>query len=267
MIDIRQTPQYAKYLRKLEWIVDRKGEINYFIKPLPIIGSVIKLQRPEDITTKALIRLSKKYRAFQIIVEPKNKMQRDYIISCGYKKSKNPYLPTKTLLLELTKKRQTLLKNMKKDARRAIKKTKDQKLTDSNVTRFRKSWKKAVGLKRYVPPEKNLKALKKAFGKNALFLMTKKGSAGAIFLKGDKIAYYWQAFTNKEGRDELSQYRIVWEGILWAKKKGVKVFDFEGIYDKRFPNESWKGFSHFKKSFGGEVVKYSGAFTRLRLPI
>ncbi len=76
------------------------------------------------------------------------------------------------------------------------------------------------------------------------------------------MAYYWQAFTGTFGRKNQTQYKIVWEGVLWAKKKGVKVFDFEGIYDERFPNKSWRGFTHFKKSFGGYEVEYPGAFVK-----
>ena len=95
--------------------------------------------------------------------------------------------------------------------------------------------------------------------------MADDNSSGAIFLIGDKTAYYWQAFTNKEGRRALTQYKIVWEGILWAKAHGAKIFDFEGIYDERFPNKRWKGFSHFKKSFGGYEINYPGAFVKTSL--
>lgn len=98
-------------------------------------------------------------------------------------------------------------------------------------------------------------------------MTTNEASAGAIFLLADSIAYYWQAFTSKGGRGKLTQYKIVWEGILWAKKMGAKVFDFEGIYDERFPNKSWLGFTHFKKSFGGYEVEYPGAFIKNRIPL
>jgi len=90
--------------------------------------------------------------------------------------------------------------------------------------------------------------------------------AGAIFLLGDKIGYYWQAFSNKEARRLQAQYKIVWEGILWAKKRGAKIFDFEGIYDERFPDKSWLGFTHFKKSFGGHEVEYPGAMLKSKFP-
>lgn len=274
MIDIRQTLEYAKYLSKTGWIVERHAEINYFIRKFPVVGSAIKIQRPEEIRTAQTIKLSKKYRAFQIIYEPKNDLDAKYLLSCGYKLSKSPYLPSKTLHLDLTNPKEKILKQMKKDARHSIRKTKDLKTKElsnkKDIEEFKNAWKKAAGLKRYVPPLSHLLALKKSFKKNCLFLTTglpakALATAGAIFLVGDKTAYYWQAFTSKDGRRSLAQYKIVWEGILWAKAHGAKIFDFEGVYDSRFPDKRWLGFTHFKKSFGGEEIEYPGAYTKLNL--
>ena len=166
---------------------------------------------------------------------------------------------------------------MKKDARAALRKTQNpnskiQIVTD--LSKFRGAWRRAVGWKRYVPPLSHLIALKNSFKENSLFLTANisepkqyNGSnrytvAGGIFLRADKTAYYWQAFTDAQGRKLNAQSKIVWEGILWAKRRGAKVFDFEGIYDSRFPNKSWLGFTHFKKSFGGYEVSYPGVFVK-----
>ena len=269
MIDIRQTTQYASYLKKNGWIVERHAEIYYFIKKFPVIGSAIKIQRPEEIRIKKIVELAKKYRAFQIIYEPKNDLDAKYLQSCDYKLSKSPYLPSKTLHLDLTKAKEKILKQMKKDARHSIRKTKDLKTKElknkKEIEEFRNAWKKAVGLKRYIPSISQLIALKKSFSQNCLIIITKEGTSGAIFLVGDKTAYYWQAFTSIDGRRSLAQYKVVWEGILWAKKKGTKILDFEGIFDERFPNKRWLGFTHFKKSFGGSEVKYPGAYTKFSL--
>src|SRR3989344_8055154 len=263
MIDIRQALQYAKYLSKIGWEVERIAEINYFIKKIPLLGSVLKVQRPEEIRYNDIKKLSTKYHAFQIIVEPRTQLDAKFLTSVGFKLSKSPYLPTKTLLLDLTKSAKQLIMGMKKDARTAIKKTENLETKElKDLKKFRESWKKSVGMKRYVPPLTHLLALKNSFKDKALFLTTNNSSAGAIFLIGDGLAYYWQAFTNKEGRKELAQYKIVWDGILWAKTKGAKMFDFEGIFDERFPNKSWQGFTHFKKSSGGYEVSYPGTFVK-----
>jgi hypothetical protein len=268
MTDIRQSVQYANYLSSIGWKVERLADINYFIKKLPLIGSVIKVQRPPEIRTDTINKLSRKYRALQIIIEPKNRMDAEFLTSIGYKLSKLPYLPTKTLQLDLTKSNRAIVKDLKKDARSALRKSQNSKIQEiTNLGMFREKWKKAVGLKRYITPTTHLMALKKSFKKNVLFLADTSNASGAIFLYSDKIAYYWQAFTDKAGRKNLSQYKIVWEGLVWAKKRGARIFDFEGIFDRRFPNKTWLGFTHFKKSFGGYEVGYPGCVVKSKLSL
>jgi hypothetical protein len=278
MLDIRQSKNYADYLSSIGWIVERIDNVNYFIKKFPLIGSVIKIQRPEHLDIQTTRQLGKKYKTFQIIIEPKNLNDVLRIRNHGFRISKSPYLPTKTLELDLTKSEKELLKNLKKDCRLTIKKNNELRIMNygKNINEFRNAWIKSVGLKRYVPPLFHLLAMRKSFKGNCIFLCSKNFNdsnrrsdinSGAIFLIADKTAYYWQAFTDKEGRRKQIQYKIVWEGILWAKKSGAKVFDFEGIYDERFPNKSWLGFTHFKKSFGGKEIEYPGCYTKFQLPI
>ncbi len=264
MVDIRQTIQYGNYLSKIGWEVEKAAEINYFIKKLSLLGSVLKIQRPGEIRISKIRELAKKYRAFQIIIEPKSLLDADFLVSLGFRLSKSPYLPTKTLQIDLTQTKEKILKGFEKDAKSAIKKGESLKVADykDNLDKFRNAWRRSVRLKRYVPPLEHLVSLKKSFKNNSLFLMTKDESAGAIFLSSDGIGYYWQAFTNREAREKLEQYKVVWGGILWAKKMGARIFDFEGIYDERFPNKSWLGFTHFKKSFGGYEVTYPGTFVK-----
>jgi len=273
MVDIRQSSQYAKYLSQIGWIVERESSINYFIKKIPFLGCVIKIQRPEGIKIVKIKELCKKYRVFQVIIEPKTKLDAKYLNSLGYKLLKTPYLPTKTLYLDLTKSKNEITKQFKKDCINAITRNNDLEIKDykfKDIETFRKGWKKVVKEKRHVPSIDELKALKKAFNNNVLFLGIKdksKAISGGVFLKSNRIAYYWHGFSDQNARTLQAQYKIVWESICWAKTCGTKLFDFEGIYDPRFPNPKWMGFSHFKKSFGGEEKEFPGAFTKYFLPL
>lgn len=267
MADIRQTGKYAKYLKKIGWEVEKAGKNYFFVKSAPLVGSIIKIQRPEEIDIEAIDFIRKKHRAFQFIVEPKDKNQVSSIKKHGFKISKSPYLPSKTLHLDLTKPMPMLFGSLKKDARYSLRKTKDLNVYEvERPWAFRNAWRLATNINRWVPQVSHLLAMKKSFGNDSLFLITPGGESGAIFLLADKTAYYWQAFSNKRGRRGLFQYKILWSGINWAKDKGAKYFDFEGIYDERFPNKSWHGFTHFKKSFGGYEVEYPGAFIKTTLP-
>lgn len=291
MVDIRQSIHFANYLKRLGWTVERIAEINYFIRKFPIVGSILKIQRPEEINYDIINKLCRKYRVFQVILEPSlasgiGTFQHDQLYAHGFKLSKSPYLPTKTLQIDLTQSQKEIFRHFKKDARSTllraspdggVKTMIHRYSTPDEIKRWREAWKNSVNFKKFVPSEQQLLNLRKSFpGNYSLFLASHNPttlklrgtsiSGGAIFVRTKDIAYYWQGFTNNEGRTSLSQYSLLYQGILWAKEMGCKVFDFEGIYDERFPNKSWLGFTHFKKSFGGKEVNFPGCYTKFRFP-
>ena len=272
MTDIRQSINYKHYLESQGWIVERIDNTNYFLKKLPLIGSILKLQRPKKIDIKTIQKLEKKYKVFQTIIEPINQNDVICCMQYGYKLNKSPYLPSKTLNLNLAKP----LK-FNKETRRCIKIGEIQKIkaysSPKQLEIFHNAWKKSVNFNRYVPSLNSLLNLRKSFPNNhSTFLASHNKISniigGALFTRSlHDYGYYWYGFTNKEGRTSLSQYSLLYSGILWAKRMGCKVFDFEGIYDPRFPNKSWLGFTHFKKSFGGKEILYPGCFVKFRLPL
>ena len=274
MTDIRQSLDYAKYLGSQGWIVERVKNTNYFIKKIPLLGSVLKIQRPNKIDFETIKKLEEKYRAFQTIIEPNSAVVHNSLSQNGYKLSKSPYLPSKTIHINLKQPKSKIYANFNKDCRYSIRKGEGLKVvrysTPKEIEIFYNAWKKSVNFNRFVPSLTSLINLKKSFPNNhSIFLAShNKFSSiigGAIFTRSSHdIAYYWYGFTNQEGRTSLSQYPLLYQGILWGKKMGCKVFDFEGVYDDRFPQHSWLGFSHFKKSFGGKEVLYPGCYSKFR---
>lgn len=287
MIDIRQSTHFASYLESLGWTVESLpagkagiGETNYFIRKFPIIGSILKVQRTKNLDFDTIDKLCRKHHVFQIILEPKNTVHGSLLTAHGYKLSKSTYLPSKTLQIDLTQSQASILKSIKKDARHAIKQGSGLLIksysTPNEIAKWHEAWKNSVKFNRYVPPLKQLLNLRKSFPQsNSLFLASHnivgRIIGGALFTISSHgilnyITYYWYGFTNSEGRTSLSQYSLLYQGILWAKKQGCRIFDFEGVYDSRFPNKSWLGFSHFKRSFGGSEVFYPGCYTKFRFP-
>lgn len=287
MRDIRQSQNYASYLQKIGWKVERIKNTNYFLKKLPLIGYLLKVQRPEKIEIDVIDKLVRKYGVFRIIIEPKTDTDAELLTTAGYKLSKSPFLPSRTLQLDLTLSKEEIFAGFKKDARSVINKAETEAnqgggvftikeyLSPNQIKTWRKGWRKCVSFKKYVPGETQLISLRKSFPNNySSFLASHNISGriigGALFTISreinDTVCYYWQAFNSNEGRTSLSQYSLLYQGILWAKNQGCKVFDFEGIYDPRFPDKSWLGFTHFKKSFGGYEVLYPGAFIKTHSP-
>lgn len=276
LIDLRQTEDYANFLRKQGWIIERLNNTNYFVKKLPIIGSILKIQRPKIINYEAIKTIEKKYKVFQTIIEPKNETSAQKLLLNKFKLSKSPYLPSKTLIIDLKQDKDSIFRKFSKEARRSIRKGSTLRVKEYSSSKdlkiFHNAWKKSVKFDRYVPSLKSLLSLKKSFPNNhSIFFASHNISGsiigGAIFTISSHgvsncITYYMYGFTNKEGRTSLSQYSLLYSGILWGKKMGCKQFDFEGIYDERFPIKSWLGFTHFKKEFGGSEVLYPGCYTK-----
>jgi hypothetical protein len=270
MNDLRQTKMYGDFLSKIGWQVIEYKKRQYFIKKIPIIGSAIKLQRCTNFQLKDVDFLCKKFRVFQVIIEPVSVTQksRSLLGREDYKLSNTPYLPTKTLQIDISHSIRKIYDQMKKDARYSIRKSEEIPIYESqDIETFRKAWKQSVGLKRHVLPLYELQAFKDAFGERMVTIMNSSQTSGAMFLVADHICYYWVGFTDDLARKTLVQYKVLWSGIQWAKKQKAVLFDFEGIYDERFPNEDWKGFTHFKKSFGGVEIEYPGCFTKWRIPL
>lgn len=265
MQDIRQNKNYVKYLKLQKWIVEEQNGVLYFIKKILFL-SIIKAQRPKKINYKDIEFLRKKYRAFQIIIEPNSQKEEKDLIKHGYKNI-SPYIPSKTVILQLNKQEKTLFDSFPKGTRYSIRKSETVKIFEvKDLTKFRHYWRKSVDFKRHVLSIKQMTDLKNAFGDECKFLTAEDGISGAIFLVAGKVGYYWYGFVGPEGRRKLSQYKILWEGIKWAKENGAKYFDMEGIFDERFPISAWKGFTKFKKGFGGKIVEYPGAYQQTYLP-
>ncbi len=81
MVDIRQTREYGNYLSEIGWTVERVDGVNYFIKKLPLLGAIMKVQRPKQVDTPRVIGLVKKYKVKKIINEPKTEIDANYLFS------------------------------------------------------------------------------------------------------------------------------------------------------------------------------------------
>ena len=290
MADLRQSPNHARFLRSMGWIVERKKGINYFIKRIPLIGSFIKVQRPERINFEDIEELRKKYRVFQVVIEPKlctvsvsrddntcsdssfsvaSKIVHDQLYTSGFKLSKSPFLPTKTIQIDLTKPEAILLKSFHYKTRYNIGKSQKLKVKiqkSNDIKKFISLWHKwhhkRLG---FLSQARQIEAFYKAYGTDADLLMaTKNGEtiAGLLLFSYDRITYYMYAGSDKLGKKLFAPTLITWEAIKLAKKRGSKIFDFEGVYDERFPLKSWLGFTRFKKSFGGQEVSFPGCFLK-----
>lgn len=276
MLDLRQSPKYAKYMEGIGWRVEKINGVFAYIRKIPIVGNVIKIQRPEKIEKNKVRNLVQKYRPFQIFIEPINQDQVSSVKRLGFKASKSYFVPSKTIHIDLTKSENLLLKEMHYKTRYNIKKINHQLLTinySSDIKSFADFWQKCALKQRgmFLSQKNEIIKIFDAFAKNAQIVFVQKRIdkeilAGILLLHSNKTSYYMYAAASDEGKKHFAPTIAAWEAIRLSKKTGSKVFDFEGIYDERFPLKSWLGFTRFKKSFGGHEVEYPGAFVKTSLP-
>ncbi|MEX0617285.1 MAG: peptidoglycan bridge formation glycyltransferase FemA/FemB family protein [Candidatus Woykebacteria bacterium] len=279
MIDVRQSDFWATYLKKLGWAVV-KNQNYIYTRKLPIAGSLIKIPRIKPpIPFKEIDQVAKETRALFVKLEPNTGLDDKSLASKlkfqGFNEDGWSLQPTKTISIELTLSEETLLSNMEKDTRYSIRKAQRDgvKIGESrDFDAFAALHKETAKRQGFWTSEKDSKALWESLSnENRALLFAKKDDeilAGAFLIFFDGVCYYYEAASSTSRRDLMAPYLTIWEGIKLAKKKGCKKFDFEGIFDERIKaTKSWKGFTHFKRGFGGKEETYLGSFVKFYNPI
>jgi len=303
-IDIRQTPQYANYMKKMGWKTisltpevkkpssHLRGEIlrhlggeriYIFIKKLPLLPfSIAKILKSPYIPHSAELRkIMKKHNCLFIKLQPL--IHRNPGVSVakprGFCKDSHPLIPTKTIWINLEKSKKEITSQIKKETRYNIRKAKKNnlkiqiingsKITKKQLRQFYNLWSKNKPFNWLFRPHFNkLKYLVNAFKDNCFLVListnhqspvTSHYISTALNLCSKNICFYWYGASNKIGRQTGASSLTILKSILHSKKRGAKIFDMGGIYDKRFARsqKGWKGFSHFKKSFGGKEVTFT----------
>ncbi len=272
--DLRQSEGWAKYLKSQGWVIEELGKTKVFIRKIPLLGSVIKIQRPAEIpSVKEIDSLARRHRALFVKLEPSTEIRRPI----GFEWDPNPNLPTKTLVVDLNGSEENLWKDLSKDVRQSIRKAEESKLRvehyelgDSEFEEELKSFHillKETGKRQkfWTPRFDQLKEKAVAFGKNAtLFIVYAESQtpvAGALVLNSDGT----HSASSQNGRKLYAPYLLLWETIRYLKEhKKLSYHDLAGIYDPRFhqATKNWQGFTAFKRKFGGREVTYPRPFIK-----
>lgn len=276
MIDLRQTKEYAQYMQKLRWEVEEyqitdlppraglatSNKCRIFIKKVPFLGKIIKIQRPQFISKEIVGKIINLHKPTVIYVEPSLLPKSPQL--ADFSPCRSCFLPPKTIHIDLKKSEKELLSLMKPKTRYNIKLAQKkgvevEKSIDINA--FANLWKSAARKRgMWLGQDKEIKTIWDAFGNKAHLLLAKTDNkilGGVLIVPSPDTAYYMYAGSHDEGKKLFAPTLLAWEAIKLAKKEGLEVFDFEGIFDERYPQTNkWKGFTKFKEGFGGEIITY-----------
>ena len=111
-------------------------------------------------------------------------------------------------------------------------------------------------------------------GRGALLLVEHAGTAlsGALLIGcGDTVTYKMGGWAG-DGAAVHPNELLHWTGMLWARARGYRWYDFEGIprtvaealVGGDAPSEARRGVTHFKLGFGGEVALFPPTYDLAR---
>lgn len=275
--DLRQNKNYPSYMQDLGWGTDEYKGVHIYFKKI-LFWRFVKVQRPNNLIVKEFNSyLLRKYRHSTLYVEPASVKQYEEFVNSKFKKYKSPFLPSKTIQIDLGKSEDQLLKEMHYKTRYNIihnlklnnQNSKLRIQTTNNIEEFAEFWQRCAGQRgMFLSQKKEIRAIYNAFSKDAVVHVAHINNdwlSAILRISTPDISYYMYAASTVKGKKLFVPTILTWEAVKAAKKEGKKVFDFEGIYDERFPLKSWKGFTRFKKGFGGKVIEYPECLVKVFL--
>ena len=169
--------------------------------------------------------------------------------------------PQKTLVIDLTKSEEELLKDFSSTTRHNIGRARKSGVTIKELQSYSPDFYNLLGKTKDrqefgVYPEKHYKNLFEINGgsiKCELFLAEyeKKTINATILLIFNDRAITLHSGSDYNYRNVKGTNLLKWEIILSAKKMGLKELDLWGIDEKKWPN-----LTAFKKGFGGKEMEY-----------
>ncbi len=262
------------FLQSKEWVgfqealgrkVWQMNGVNVIKYNLPMGKSYLYSPRCRGDFLKKIREIAKEENSIFFKIEPLRQAQ-----GKPFRKSTD-IQPRKTLILDITKPEEELLKQMHHKTRYNIRlaKRKGVKIRIMNyesgiINRF---WDliqqttKRDGFKPH-PKEYYEKMLKVPGIELFVAEYQNKIIAANIVVFYKKIAIYLHGASDYKHRNLMAPHLLQWQQILEAKKQGCIEYDFWGINEKK-----WPGVTRFKKGFNGREVTYPGAFDLVFQPM
>lgn len=177
--------------------------------------------------------------------------------------------PENTLVLDLTKDEEALLKEMKSKTRYNIRLAKrkgveiKQAESEKDIDDFLKINQETAERDKFQAHENNYYRNLLQFFQNSdpqikLLLAQYQGKVIAAIIVSfyNQTATYLHGASSGEHRNMMAPHLLQWAAIKITKQLGYKHYDFWGIAPSDQPNHPWSGISRFKRGFGGKEINY-----------
>lgn len=296
-MNFHQTAEHAGFLESIGWTVEKQTcneqVVRAFIRKLPGLPlSLMKLQRISlnDIDWEWVERLQQKYHVYETDIELEGLFstppsQVVALVEYGFRPGTDYMLTTKTRVVDIRQGDEQLLSAMKPKTRYNIhlaeRKLASQiwgahevcssmKLFDAYFTLLKQNARR-IGML-LLPKDWIYKQLQSFGARGFVIGVTQKDSselvAASLFFTSDTTCSYSHNGSTEEGRKLMAPSLVIWEGMKEGKRRGLQDFDFDGVYDERYPKRQkrFQGFGRFKAGFGGEELYFHPMYKQLRWP-
>jgi lipid II:glycine glycyltransferase (peptidoglycan interpeptide bridge formation enzyme) len=272
-MDVQQSQLYQQYIASLGWSIESIDGSALFYRSIPFIGTMAKIQRPISLPyLPKLIPILRAHHIRSLSIEPRSDEDPQQFSSYMKSLSKfvsiisSPFLPTKTIIVDVSPPEKTIFASFTSAKRRAVRRAKKNGITitsSDKITDLTSIKNKSAGMFGGITTF-GIDKLWNIFypKKKAHILLAKKSGGsvvgGVLLLISDKRCYYWIAGATKEGKKLFAPTLLVWHALQYAHKQKCHDFDFVGVWDERTPRQyaAWKGFTKFKEGFGGSILYY-----------
>lgn len=271
-MEIQQSPLYLAYVEALGWKVHTIDGTAIIVRHFPFIGGLAKIQRPTKLPSlNKLVPLLQRERVRTIAPEPVDSVNNQQFqkwcheLSRFVKLNQSPYLPTKTIRVDLVSTEDDIFNRFTEAKRRAVRRAVKNNISvvkSADIDKLIQIKNKSAGLFGFITTYGIRKLWNILPSENKAILLAYSGKktlvGGILLLFMDKLAYYWIAGATREGKKLFAPTLLVWEALKLSKINRCSEFDFVGIWDERKPQNfnAWKGFTKFKEGFGGKNVYY-----------
>lgn len=198
-----------------------------------------------------------------VSIEPATSEQEKFYLDFGFRYSKTSSLPSETIQINLKASEKQLLSEMHHKTRYNIGLAKRKGVkakVSQEIELFAQKWQKSAKERgMWLSQKREIISIFQSFKDRSHILLAfenKDPIAGILVIHSNSVSYYMYAFSTPDGRKKHAPTFLAWEAIKLSKAEGSSIFDFEGIYDPRYPLKAWKGFTRFKKSFGGKDTEF-----------
>lgn len=242
-------------------------------------GPVLVQDDPEvlEVLWRAVHRRSRRMRAVSLKVEPEWRdefaQRHDSLTAHGFRPSSECIQPRRTIIVDLSASEEEILARMKPkwrynvrlSARRGIV-VRPGEISDTDafyrlmrVTGQRDQfaihsldyYRRAMEL--FVSSQRVCLLL--AYYEDQLL-------AGLIAYAFNKHSWYMYGASSNAYRQLMPNHQLQWRAMQWARERGCTQYDLWGVADEdpASPTAALSGVQRFKAGFGGEVVRYVGAY-------